>query len=75
VHDAGGAFRSAWVHGRDDALIQKIASRQAKKFRVNLLNGTLVAEAANDEWLTSAIIAVANASAMTAHLSSEWWRL
>ncbi len=71
VHDAGGAFHSAWLHGRDEPLIRRMLNRYAGRFQVQVSEDALVANAANVEWLTPAIIAVANASAATAHAAVE----
>jgi hypothetical protein len=51
--------------------IRKVLARQAEKFRVAVVEDALVADAASAEWLTSAILAVANASAAAAHAVIE----
>jgi hypothetical protein len=73
VHDSGGAARVAWTHGRDYPLIKKMISRQALRFCIGVSDSgdTLIAEAKTAEWLTSAILAVANASASAAHSAIE----
>jgi hypothetical protein len=67
VHDAGGAYRSAWSHGRDEALIRKILSREASRFHLRLENFVLGTEAISAEWLPAAVLSVANASAQSAN--------
>jgi len=73
VHDGGGAARVAWVHGRDYPLIKRMISRQATRFgiRVTQAGDCLIADAKDKDWLTSAILAVANASASAAHMAVE----
>ncbi|WP_316184253.1 hypothetical protein [Bradyrhizobium sp. SZCCHNRI1003] len=71
VHDGGGAVRSAWTHGRDEAAVGRLLSRQAQKYQIKVSDDALVAEAPNAEWLASAILAVANASAATAHAALD----
>jgi hypothetical protein len=73
VHDAGGASRVAWVHGRDYPLIRKVIARQATRYSVCVseTGDTLFVDAKSVDWLASAIFAVANASASAAHLAIE----
>ncbi|ODA66852.1 hypothetical protein A7A08_02149 [Methyloligella halotolerans] len=71
VHDGGGALRVAWLHGRDESLINRAAAKQASKYRIQFKNGVLEVNAANAEWLPSAVLAVANASAAAAHAAVE----
>jgi hypothetical protein len=68
VHDGGGALKAAWTHGREEPAIKKALGKKAARFEVNLLEDcSLVVDAPSVEWLTSAILAVANASAAAAH--------
>jgi hypothetical protein len=71
VHDGGGALHSAWVHGRDDPLIRRMLNRYAGRYQIKVSDDTLVADAPSLEWLAPAILAVANASAATAHAAVE----
>jgi hypothetical protein len=71
VHDGGGAIRSAWLHGRDASLIGRMLSKQALRYQISVVGDALVAEAPNVEWLGSAILAVANASAAAAHAAVD----
>lgn len=67
VHDGGGALRAAWLHGREEANIRRMIAKQAVRFQVRVLDDAIVADAPSAEWLTSAILSVANASAWAAH--------
>ena len=68
VHDGGGAVRSSWMHGRDDVLISRMLAKQASKYQIKIVDDALMADAPSIDWLASAILAVANASAATAHV-------
>lgn len=71
VHDGGGAERASWLHGRDDRLITKMLNRYADRYDLKLSGGILTAEAHSPEWLLSAMLAVANASAAAANAVVE----
>jgi hypothetical protein len=71
VHDGGGAERSAWTHGRDDQLIRRMLMRHAARYHIKVIDGRLEAEAPGPDWLLSAILAVANASANAANAILE----
>jgi hypothetical protein len=71
VHDGGGAYRSAWDHGRNDDLIRKVINREASKLSLLVDNFTLGAKVKSVEWLPSAMMAVANASAFSAKSAVE----
>jgi hypothetical protein len=71
VHDGGGAERSAWTHGRDDQLIRRMLARHAARYHIKVVDGRLEAEAPGPDWLLSAILAVANASANAANAILE----
>ncbi|HXW71100.1 MAG TPA: hypothetical protein VEK34_06645 [Methylocella sp.] len=66
VHDGGGAYRSAWTHGRDHVLASRIIAAEAKRFRLQHRDDSLVASDVTLEWLPSAILSVANASSLAA---------
>jgi len=66
VHDGGGAVRSAWDHGRDLSAIRHALSQQASSFHVELSEDALVATVEREDWLLSAVLSVANASALAA---------
>jgi hypothetical protein len=68
VHDGGGAYRSAWDHGRDAGMARRAINRQAAAFGIGVgTDDALVADVETKDWLVSAILAVANASAGAAH--------
>jgi hypothetical protein len=67
VHDGGGAYRTAWTHGRDSALIRRALSAEADKFRLNCFGDSIISPDVSSEWLQSAILSVANASAGAAN--------
>jgi hypothetical protein len=68
IHDGGGAYRSAWDHGREAAMARRAISRQAIAFGISVgADESLVADVQTKEWLLSGILAVANASASAAH--------
>src|SRR4051812_4425159 len=71
VHDAGGAMHSAWLHARDEPLIRRMLNRYAGRYQIKVSEDSLVADASSADWLTSAILAVANASAAAAHAALE----
>jgi hypothetical protein len=73
VHDSGGAYRGAWIHGRDDSVITRMVNRQAQRYRLSVAetNGALVAKVPRIDFLAAAVLAVANASASAAHAAVE----
>jgi hypothetical protein len=71
VHDGGGAERAAWTHGRDEQLIRRMLARHAARHHIKVVDGMLEAEAPGPEWLLSAMLAVANASANAANAILE----
>jgi hypothetical protein len=71
VHDGGGAVRSAWTHGRDNNLISRMLTKQAERYEIMVVDDALVADAPSIDWLGSAILAVANASAAAAHAALD----
>lgn len=66
VSDGGGAVRNAWLHGRDEPLSHRMLSREASRYHLKVSGYSLVAEVPTIEWLRSAILATANASASVA---------
>jgi hypothetical protein len=71
VHDGGGATRSAWTHGRDNVLIGRMLTKQANRYQIGVIDDALVASVPSIDWLASAILAVANASAAAAHAALD----
>jgi hypothetical protein len=66
VHDAEGAFASAWIHGRDERLILSFLKAEVERYHLQLVDKAIVANVKSAEWLISAVIEVANASSMAA---------
>jgi len=66
VTDGGDAGAVARRHGRDDAAAQTGLKKASLRYSLAIEDGVLVAEWAEPEWLQSAVLAVANASAMAA---------
>lgn len=68
IHDGSGAHRSAWMHGREEAIVSKALKRWASRYHLTLLaNNALSCTVTDASWLTGAILAVANASAGAAN--------
>jgi hypothetical protein len=67
VHDGSGAFNIAWLHARDEAMILTSLREACSRFHLTLLDKAIVAKVASIDWLTSAILSVANASSLAAH--------
>ncbi|MFH5926151.1 hypothetical protein [Roseomonas xinghualingensis] len=71
VHDGGGAVRSAWDHGRDSSSAYALLRQHASMHQLHAVGDSLVAEVEDQSWLTSAILAVANASASVAYAALD----
>lgn len=69
VSDGGGAAASAWEHGRDG--MERCIAKASVRFGVVAKGGVIEARAENLDWLRSAILAVANASASAAEAALE----
>lgn len=68
VHDGGGAARFAWDYGRSRAATTRALAEQALAYQLVVTkDNALVADAVTRDWIASAILAVANASAAAAH--------
>ena len=67
VHDGGATERASWLHGRDHHGITRAINKQAERFHLDNRDGRLVGEAVSEEWLPSAVLSVANASALAAN--------
>jgi hypothetical protein len=67
VHDGGGAYKSAWLHGRDDLLIKRTLDAECKRFHANRIETAIEVRVEGSDWLPSAILSVANASSFAAH--------
>lgn len=66
VHDGAEAYNTAWLHGRNDAVIGNALREECARFHLELSDQTIFASAPTLEWLASAIVSVANASATAA---------
>jgi hypothetical protein len=49
VTDAGGAVRSAWIHGREEKALERVLAREAARFHLKVSNSALVADAPSIE--------------------------
>jgi len=66
VHDDCGAYNSAWTHGRDELVIKKALNAEALRFKLKVSDNSLMLDCVSKDWLSSAILAVANASSFAA---------
>lgn len=71
IHDGGGAARNGWMHGGQPGAIRRCLNHQACTYKLAVIDDTLVGEAASEDWLPAAILAVANASAAAAAKAVE----
>lgn len=67
VHDGKGAFHASWEHGRDERAISRAINHEAARYQLAVEDHKLVANNVPMDWLKSAILAVANASAAAAN--------
>lgn len=67
VHDDRGAYHAAWAHARDERSIAKALENEANRHRLKVDDHRLIAGDVAAEWLRSAILTVANASAAAAN--------
>lgn len=71
VSDGGDLVRIALVHGRETKALDKPLQQASDFHCVRYATGMLYADVSDIDWLPAAIIAVANAAAMTAALVVE----
>jgi hypothetical protein len=71
VHDGAGAHNTAWLHGRDVELISKSTNDAAERFGIFVAGKALVAKVDSIDWLSNAILSVANASSLAAHMAVD----
>lgn len=71
VTDGGGALRSAWNHGREEGLTDRLLAKEAARYHLKVSSGALVADAPSIDWLKAAILATANGSSAAAHAAIE----
>lgn len=69
VSDGGGAATSAWQHGREES--RRTLAKFAVRYGVESSDGVVHAYAPSTDWLQSAVLGVANASAAAAHAALE----
>ncbi len=68
VHDGAGAHRACWDHGKQDRLVKKAIHRWASRYKLSVgTDSAMICTVNSADWLSSAIIAVANASAGAAN--------
>ncbi len=63
IHDNGGAGRIAWTYGIGDRTVLNPAKKAASEFGCTFERGQITCSVDSEEWVWSAITAVANASA------------
>jgi len=71
VHDGGGAMQAVWDHGREMSTARRFVAQQANFHQLAVKSGMLTVDVPNREWLLSAILSVANASAAAARSTLE----
>lgn len=69
VRDDFGAFDCAWKHGQNKKAIERQVALAAAKFHADARDGEISVKAKDISWVPSAILAVANGSAMAANVS------
>lgn len=71
ITDGGEAAKSAFMHGRDDHAFDSSLKKACLRYGTEPIEGALVAEVENADWLFSAILAVANGAAQAAAETSN----
>lgn len=71
VHDAGAAFKCAWTHGKDEKAISRAIEHYAGVYHLTCKDDVISSPPIGPDWLASAILAVANASALGAARAVE----
>lgn len=71
VHDGAGAHNTAWLHGREEHIITKSITEAGDRFGLYLAGKALAARVQSIDWLSTAILSVANASSLAAHDAVE----
>jgi len=71
VTDAGEAAHSAFIHGRDDHAFEANLKKACTRYGTEPIEGSLVAEIKDEEWLFEAILAVANGASFAASETSN----
>lgn len=71
VSDGGGAVSSAIIHGREDGVIENAIKAAAQRFGVEAHGAEIAVVVPSLEWMRSAVMGVANASAHAAHAAVD----
>lgn len=71
VHDGGEAARIADLHGRDEVIQDKALRFAARRYDLQLIEGHLRVDINSVDWLSAAILTVANAAAQAAYKAVE----
>lgn len=72
VTDGGRAVQCAFAHGKDEASLQRAIKEAAEKYMLTAREGAFEVSVENREWLLSAILTVANASALAANIAVQY---
>lgn len=71
VHDGGAAYKCAWTHGREEKGVWRAIEHYAAAYHLHCKDDVISSPLVSAEWLSSAILAVANASALGASRALE----
>ena len=71
VSDSGGAVASAIIHGRDDGVIENALKVAAARYGVEAQGGDIAVIIPSLDWVKSALMGVANASAHAANAAVD----
>lgn len=71
ISDGGGAVSSAIIHGREDGVIENALKSAAQRFGVEARGGEIAVVIPSLDWMRSAVMGVANASAHAAHAAVD----
>lgn len=71
VSDGGGAVHSVLAHGRDDAAVKSAFKKACLSHSLIVKKGVIESEVSGEEWVPSAVLAVANASATVASIAVQ----
>lgn len=66
VTDGGEAARSAFLHGRDNPAFENSLRKACARYGLEPLEGSLVADVKEPDWIFAAVLAVANGAAQAA---------
>jgi hypothetical protein len=71
IHDRGEAASRAWLHGRDDKVLNRYLARAAERYGVRFDDGRLSAKVESLDWLKSGLLAVSNAASQGSSAAVE----